>query len=43
MAGMRDILINEYFDVDLSLAWSVVQRELPAVKEKMLEILATTV
>lgn len=34
MAGMRDILIHEYFDVDLLLIWSVVQRELPAIKEK---------
>lgn len=29
MAGMRDILIHEYFDIDLSLTWSVVKRELP--------------
>ena len=26
MAGMRDVLIHEYFDVDLSLTWSVVIR-----------------
>lgn len=23
MAGMRDVLIHEYFDVDLSLTWSL--------------------
>lgn len=39
MAGMRDILIHEYFDVDLSLTWSVVQRELPPIKKKLLAIL----
>lgn len=39
MAGMRDILIHEYFDVDLSLTWSVVQRELPTIKEKFSLIL----
>lgn len=39
MAGMRDILIHEYFDIDLSLTWTVVYRELPAVKQKLQEIL----
>ncbi len=39
MAGMRDILVHEYFDVDLSLTWSVVCRELPSVKEKLQAIL----
>lgn len=39
MAGMRDILTHEYFDVDLSLTWSVVQRELPLIKERFLLIL----
>jgi len=40
MAGMRDILIHEYFDIDLALTWKVVQRELPSIKEKLLAILA---
>ncbi len=35
MAGMRDVLIHEYFDVDLSLTWSVVKIELPAIKVKL--------
>lgn len=39
MAGMRDILIHEYFDVDLSLAWSVVKVELPSVKVELQKIL----
>jgi uncharacterized protein with HEPN domain len=34
MAGMRDILIHEYFDIDLSLTWAGVQHELPFIKEK---------
>lgn len=38
MAGMRDVLIHEYFDIDLSLTWSVVKRELPSIKEKLLVI-----
>jgi uncharacterized protein with HEPN domain len=39
MAGIRDILIHEYFDIDLSLTWAVVYRELPVVKQKLQEIL----
>lgn len=39
MAGMRDILIHEYFDIDLALTWGVVKRELPAVKEKLQKLL----
>lgn len=39
MAGMRDILIHEYFDVDLLLTWAVVQRELPLIKAKFSLIL----
>ena len=39
MAGMRDILIHEYFDVDLILTWRVVKQELPKVKLKILELL----
>ena len=41
MAGMRDILIHKYYEVDLSLAWKVVKHELPTVKKKILEILSS--
>ena len=39
MAGMRDILVHEYFDVDLPLTWAVVKRELPPIKEKLQKLL----
>ncbi len=39
MAGMRDILIHEYFNVDLVLTWKVVKHELPSVKKQLLIIL----
>jgi uncharacterized protein with HEPN domain len=39
MAGIRDILIHEYFDVDLDLTWQVVQKELPALKANLARLL----
>ncbi len=40
IAGMRDILIHEYFDVDLILTWKVVKQELPSIKKQLFEILS---
>lgn len=42
MAGLRDILVHKYFDIDLSLTWAVVKRELPSVKEKLDAILESS-
>jgi len=39
MAGMRDILIHEYFDVDLILTWKVVKNELPSIKKRLLKLI----
>lgn len=39
MAGIRDILIHEYFDVDLDLTWQVVKRELLPLKAKLQTLL----
>jgi uncharacterized protein with HEPN domain len=43
IAGMRDKVIHEYFGVDLSLIWDVVEGELPSLErqvETMLSALA---
>lgn len=39
IAGMRDILIHEYFRVDIVAVWKVIKEDLPALKKKILEIL----
>ena len=39
VAGMRDVLIQGYFGVNLERVWAVVKRDLPELKPKVLRIL----
>lgn len=35
VAGARNILAHHYLGVDLKLIWSIVERDLPALEEKI--------
>ena len=40
IAGARDVLIHEYFRIDLELAWETVRDEIPAFATRIREIIS---
>ena len=39
-ASMRNILIHEYFDVDLEIAWDTLNNDLPKLKDQIKNLLS---
>lgn len=39
MAGMRDVVIHQYFGVSIRLIWRVTQKEIPILKLSIIEII----
>ncbi|MBI2121809.1 MAG: DUF86 domain-containing protein [Candidatus Sungbacteria bacterium] len=39
IAGMRDVLIHEYFVVDIRAVWDTIQDDLPRLKEQIKHII----
>ncbi len=39
MAGLRDVLIHNYFGVDNEIVWNVIEKEIPKLKEQIMDLL----
>ena len=39
-AGLRNVIVHEYFGIDAEIVWQVVERDLPDLKRKVAAILA---
>jgi uncharacterized protein with HEPN domain len=39
MAGIRDVIVHSYFDVDLDKIWNIVKKEFPKLKKEIEKIL----
>ena len=37
--GMRHVLVHHYFEIDTEIIWSVVERDLPSLKEQAQKLL----
>jgi uncharacterized protein with HEPN domain len=39
-AGLRNVIVHEYFGIDHEIVWGVIERDLPELKRRIVEILA---
>lgn len=39
LGDMRNVLIHEYFGVNKKVVWQIIKRDIPEVKNKMLELM----
>jgi uncharacterized protein with HEPN domain len=39
IVGMRNVFIHEYFGIDLSIAWDIIENDIPNLKERLLGVL----
>ncbi len=40
VVGLRNVVVHEYFDVDLGIVWTIVRENLPTLKEFLRNMLA---
>ena len=40
MAGLRDILIHEYFGIDLEIIWDIIKNKLPTFEKEVRQLLS---